>query len=383
MTRLTVWAPGASRVEVDLQDERLSMEPLGGWWQLDAPEAEHGARYRFALDGGDPLPDPRSAWQPEGIDGASAVYDHRAFPWTDDGWKGTPIAAAVVYELHIGTFTPEGTFDAAILRLDHLVELGVTAVELLPVAEFSGDRGWGYDGVLLFAPHHAYGGPDGLKRFVDACHHRGLGVVMDVVYNHLGPSGNHLARFGPYFTDRYNTPWGDAVNFDGAGSDEVRRFFVDNALMWLRDYHIDGLRLDAVHAIVDTSAVHILEEIGVEVEGLSAHLGRTLFLIAESDLNDPRIVRRREVGGYGMDAQWSDDFHHALHVALTGERSGYYADFGGLPDVATTLRQAFVYAGQHAVTAAPSATCRPTASSATCRITTRSATGPWVSDPRC
>jgi maltooligosyltrehalose trehalohydrolase len=349
VNRFSVWAPNATRVDVDLQGDRVPMSSdNGGWWWAEVPEAEPGDRYRFVLDSGEPLPDPRSAWQPDGIDGPSAIYDHDYFPWTDGDWKGTPLASAVVYELHVGTFTPEGTFDSAILRLDHLVELGVTAVELLPIAEFSGDRGWGYDGVLLYAPHHAYGGPEGLKRLVDACHQRGLAVVMDVVYNHLGPSGNHLAKFGPYFTDRYNTPWGDAVNFDGPGSDEVRRFFVDNALMWLRDYHIDGLRLDAVHAIVDTSAMHILEEIGVEVQALSAHVRRTLFLVAESDLNDPRIVRRREVGGYSMDAQWSDDFHHALHVMLTGERSGYYADFHGASDVATALRKAYVYDGEHA-----------------------------------
>jgi maltooligosyltrehalose trehalohydrolase len=219
-------------------------------------------------------------------------------------------------------------------------------VELMPVAEFSGDRGWGYDGVDLYAPHHAYGGPDGLKRLVDACHAQGIGVVLDVVYNHLGPAGNHLAEFAPYFTDRYATPWGEAVNLDGPESDEVRRFFVDNALMWLRDYHVDGLRLDAVHAIVDTSAVHLLEQLAVETADLSAHLGRPLHLIAESDLNDPRLIRRRETGGYGLDAQWSDDFHHALHAALTGERSGYYEDFGRLSQIATALRRAYVYAGE-------------------------------------
>src|SRR5581483_2482051 len=239
-----------------------------------------------------------------------------------------------------------GTFDAAIEKLPALVDLGVTTVELMPVAEFPGDRGWGYDGVDLWAPHHAYGGPEGLKRLVDACHRHGLAVVLDVVYNHLGPDGNYLREFGPYFTDRHSTPWGDAVNLDGPGSDEVRAFFLDNACMWLRDYHLDGLRLDAVHAIVDTSAVHLLEELAGRVDALAAAVGRPLFVVAESDLNDPRIVRSRDAGGYGMDAQWSDDFHHALHTVLTGERSGYYADFGTLADLAKALRQAWVYDGR-------------------------------------
>ena len=253
----------------------------------------------------------------------------------------------MVYELHTGTFAPEGTFAGVRERLDHLVELGANVVELMPVAEFAGDRGWGYDGVDLYAPHHAYGGPEELKRLVDACHARGLGVVLDVVYNHLGPEGNYLERFGPYFTDRYSTPWGKAINFDGPGSDEVRRFFVDNALMWLRDYHFDGLRLDAVHAIVDNSAVHILEELELRAEDLARELGRPLHLIAESAANDPRLVWGRERGGFGLAATWSDDFHHALHSVLTGERTGYYGDYGSLHDVAGALRHAYVYAGRY------------------------------------
>ena len=251
----------------------------------------------------------------------------------------------MIYELHVGTFSPEGTFDGAAARLDHLVDLGVDVVELLPVNQFPGRWGWGYDGVDLFAPHASYGGPDGLRRLVDAAHGRGLAVVIDVVYNHLGPAGNYLREFGPYFTDRYSTPWGEAVNFDGPGSDEVRNFVVDNALMWLRDYHADGLRIDAVHAIVDTSAVHLLEEMAVRVADLAAEVGRPLFLVAESDLNDPRVVRGRDVGGYGIDAQWSDDFHHALHTVVTGEQAGYYADFGSLAQLAKSLRQAFVHDG--------------------------------------
>src|SRR5439155_5146253 len=248
----------------------------------------------YGLDGGDPLPDPRALAQPDGIDGPSIVFDHSAHEWTDLEWKGIHLPSAVIYELHVGTFTEEGTFEAIIPKLDHLVDLGVTAVELMPVAEFSGERGWGYDGVDLYAPHHAYGGPDGLKRLVDACHARGLGVVLDVVYNHVGPAGNVLGRFGPYFTDRHVTNWGDAVNFDGPGSDEVRAFVVDNATTWLRDYHVDGLRLDAVHAIWDQSAVTIFEQLAVAADGLPC------FLIAESDLNDPRVVRSRDAGGYGI-----------------------------------------------------------------------------------
>ena len=348
MTRLfEVWAPKASAVDLVLGDRRVPMTAEGGGWCAVEADAEAGADYGFSLDGGDTLPDPRSPWQPEGPHGQSRVVDHDAFVWTDAGWKGAPLASAVVYELHVGTFTPEGTFEAAIDRLEHLVDLGVTAVELMPVAEFPGKHGWGYDGVSLFAPHHAYGGPEGLKRLVDACHARGLAVVMDVVYNHLGPDGNYLGSFGPYFTDRYSTPWGDAINFDDRGSAGVRAFFIENALMWLDDYHCDGLRIDAIHAILDTSAVHILEELAENVERLENHLGRDLFLIAESDLNDPRVIQRRETGGYGIDAQWSDDLHHALHSVITGETEGYYSDFGEMQHLATALQEGFVYGGRY------------------------------------
>jgi maltooligosyltrehalose trehalohydrolase len=277
------------------------------------------------------------------------VVAHQHFAWSDAHWQARPLSSAVIYELHVGTFTPAGTFDAVIERLNHLVNLGITHVEIMPVNAFSGTRGWGYDGVALYAPHHAYGGPAGLQRLVDACHARGLAVLLDVVYNHLGPEGNYLGQFGPYFTDRYRTPWGQAMNLDGPDSNEVWRFVCDNALMWLRDYHCDGLRLDAVHALLDTSAVHILEQLATEVEVLEAQLGRHLVLIAESDLNDPRLVQPRALGGYGLDAQWSDDFHHALHTVLTGEHTGYYADFGQLADLATALCQAFVYDGRYSV----------------------------------
>ena len=345
--RFEVWAPYAEAVELVMGERRLQMFDEGGGWHAAEVDADAGTDYGFSLDGGDVLPDPRSPWQPEGPHGPSRVIDHDAFPWTDSEWKGAPLASAVVYELHVGTFTPEGTFDAAIDRLGYLVDLGVTAVELMPVAEFPGEHGWGYDGVSLFAPHHAYGGPEGLKRLVDACHARGLAVILDVVYNHLGPDGNYLGSFGPYFTSRYSTPWGDAINFDDRGSAGVRAFVVENALMWLDDYHCDGLRIDAVHAILDTSALHILEELAENVERLANHLGRQLFLIAESDLNDPRLVQRREAGGYGLDAQWSDDLHHALHTVLTGETSGYYSDFGEVQHLATALQEAFVYAGRY------------------------------------
>jgi maltooligosyltrehalose trehalohydrolase len=347
MTLFRVWAPMAQRVDVEVDGACFPLTGSeGGWWAADVPTARPGSEYAFCLDGGEPLPDPRSPWQPHGVHGPSRVIDHPAFPWQDQRWQAAPLAAAVIYELHVGTFTPAGTFEGAIARLDHLVDLGITHVELMPVNEFSGSRGWGYDGVDLYAPHHAYGGPQGLKRLIDACHARGLAVLLDVVYNHLGPAGNYLSRFGPYFTDRYATPWGPAVNLDGPHSHEVRRFFCDNALMWLRDYHCDGLRLDAVHALVDTSAVHFLEQLAAEVDALAAHLGRHLVLIAESDLNDPRVVRPSEVGGYGLDAQWSDDFHHALHAVLTGERDGYYTDFGAFADLAKALEQAFVYDGR-------------------------------------
>jgi maltooligosyltrehalose trehalohydrolase len=342
-----VWAPNARRVDLVVRSERLPMHPaVLGWWTLDVDGAQPGDYYGFAVDGRDPLPDPRSPWQPLGIHGLSRTINHKSFRWTDDEWRGIAPPGDIIYELHVGTFTEAGTFESAITRLDHLTSLGVGAVELMPVAEFPGERGWGYDGVDLYAPHHSYGGPDGLKHLVDACHSRGLAVVLDVVYNHLGPDGNYLGAFGPYFTSAYPSQWGEAINFDGPGSTEVREFFFANALMWLRDYHFDGLRLDAVHAIFDHGAFHFLEELATRVEELKNQLGRTVFLIAESDLNDPRIVTPREAGGYGINAQWSDDFHHALHAVMTGERSGYYADFGAVADVGKALRDVFVYDGR-------------------------------------
>ena len=353
MHEFRVWAPLPGTVDVVLGDRRVPMAravgggAAGGWRSCWVSEAGPGTDYAFSLDGGPPRPDPRSAFQPQGIHGPSRVVDHSAFAWSDSAWRGTSLPGCVLYECHIGTFSAEGTFDGAIEHLGHLVDLGVDAIELLPVAEFSGQRGWGYDGVDLFAPHHAYGGPDGLKRLIDAAHGHGLGVLMDVVYNHLGPAGNYLPEFAPYFSARHQTNWGDAVNFDGPGSDEVRRFVIDNARMWLRDYHCDGLRIDAVHAIVDDSATPILEALAAEVDALAAEVRRPLFLIAESDLNDPRFVRSRDAGGYGLAAAWADEWHHALHAALTGDVSGYYEDFGPLPLLAKALRQAWVYDGSY------------------------------------
>ncbi len=350
MHEFRVWAPERRRVDVVLPGtpggRRVPMQRReGGWWAGTVSGAGPGTDYAFSIDNGPPLPDPRSPFQPSGIHGPSRVVDHGAFAWGDGGWRGLPLPGSVLYECHTGTFSPEGTFDGAIGRLEHVAALGADAIELMPVAEFSGDRGWGYDGVDLFAPHHAYGGPDGLKRLIDAAHARGLGVVMDVVYNHLGPAGDYLPQFGPYFSERHQTNWGPGVNFDGPDSDEVRRFVIDNALMWLRDYHCDGLRLDAVHAIADDSATHILEQLAAEVGALAAHLGRPLFLVAESDLNNPVFVRSTGAGGYGLDAAWADEWHHALHATLTGDRSGYYEDFGPLPLLAKALRQAWVYDG--------------------------------------
>jgi maltooligosyltrehalose trehalohydrolase len=347
MTGFAVWAPDRNRVRLRLSgaDDRDLVRAAHGWWSIEVPAAGPGTDYAYLLDDDDrPLPDPRSAWQPAGVHGPSRVYDHAAFRWTDAGWTGRQLPGAVLYELHVGTFTPDGTFDAVIDRLDHLVDLGIDLVELMPVNAFNGTRNWGYDGVCWFAPHEAHGGPDGLKRLVNAAHARGLGVILDVVYNHFGPSGAYPPLFAPYLRDDHN-PWGRSVNLDGPDSDQVRRYIIDSALMWLRDYHVDGLRLDAVHWLADRRAVHLLEELATEVEVLSAHLGRPLSLIAESDLNDPRLIAPREAGGYGLHAQWNDDAHHALHGLLTGERQGYYADFGSLQCLADVLTGAFFHAG--------------------------------------
>ena len=349
MHRFEVWAPLPRRVAVRVNNRTLPMngpDPKG-WWRLDVDEAGPGSDYCFVIDDDETCyPDPRSPWQPYGVHGASRVYDHSAFQWSDAHFRPAPLASAIVYELHIGTFTPEGTLDAAIEKLDYLVKLGATHVELMPVASFTGNHGWGYDGVDLFSVHQPYGGPDALKRFIDAAHGKDLAVLLDVVYNHFGPVGNYCGKFGPYLVDAHHTPWGGAINLEEGWSHEVRRFLCDNALMWLRAYHFDGLRLDAVHALVDRSAIHFLEQLSAEVEVLSTTLARPLTLIAESDLNDPRIVTPREAGGVGMDAQWSDDFHHALFSVLHEHASGgYYADFGELSHLAKALEENYVYDG--------------------------------------
>jgi maltooligosyltrehalose trehalohydrolase len=349
MHEFQVWAPRAEKVATKIE---ITTHPMirddRGWWSVKVEEAGPGTDYAFLLnDDPTPYPDPRAMWMPGGVHSASRVYGKGQFSWSDERWQAPPLASAIVYELHIGTFTPEGTFDSAIEKLPYLVELGVTHIEVMPVAEFPGDFGWGYDGVALFATREAYGGPDGLKRFVDACHSCGLAVLLDVVYNHFGPVGNYTGKYGPYMTNNHRTPWGDAVNLEFEESDQVRRFFCDNALMWMEEYHIDGLRLDAVHEFVDRSAIHFMEQLAIEVEELAARVGRRFVLIAESDLNDPRVVRQREANGYGMDAQWNDDFHHALFTVLDsgGEGKGYYGDFGSMESLAKALTQAFVYDG--------------------------------------
>lgn len=356
--RFSVWAPFAARVAVRVRSAATGTERLHGLergergdFAADAAEAAAGDDYWFVVEReGEPprdVPDPRSRWQPGGVHGPSRVLDVQGWRWSDAGWRGLGMADLVIYELHVGTFTREGTFDAAIRELRALRALGVTAIELMPVAEFPGQRNWGYDGVHLYAPQQSYGGPDGLRRLVDAAHRTGLAVILDVVYNHLGPEGNYLDAFGPYFTEAYRTPWGRALNYDGAESDEVRAWVLDNARQWIRDYHLDGLRLDAVHGIFDRGAVPLLQEIADVVHAEGEAAGRDTVCIAESDLNDPRLIREKAVGGHGLDAQWADDFHHAVHALLTGEREGYYADFGDVGAVAQALREPFVYAGQY------------------------------------
>jgi maltooligosyltrehalose trehalohydrolase len=343
---IRVWAPRASRVDLRLGNDTLELTRVDdGWWERPGLDLVPGTDYGFVVDGDGPFPDPRSRHQPDGVHGLSRVLGPRGHDWADAAWTGRQLAGSVIYELHIGTFTPEGTFDAAAERLDHLVSIGVDFVELLPVNAFNGTHNWGYDGVLWYAVHDGYGGPDGYRRFVDACHAAGLGVIQDVVYNHLGPSGNYLPKFGPYLTDGPGNTWGSSLNLDGPQSDEVRRYIVDNALMWLGEYHVDGLRLDAVHALNDSNAVHILEQLATETAALSAFVGRPLSLIAESDLNDPKLITPREANGYGLDGQWSDDFHHAVHVALTGETSGWYADFEPLTALEKVLTRGFFHDG--------------------------------------
>ncbi|WP_345750373.1 malto-oligosyltrehalose trehalohydrolase [Microbacterium rhizophilus] len=337
-----VWAPRPASVRLLLDGETHEMtRDDAGWWRAEAMPRP-GQRYGYLLDDrADPVPDPRSLRQPDGVHDLSQVHD-LAFAWTDTGWTGRQLAGSVIYEMHIGTFTPEGTLDAAIARLPHLVELGIDLVEVLPVNSFNGAWNWGYDGVLWYAVDETYGGPEAYQRFVDACHAARLGVVQDVVYNHLGPSGNYLPMYAPYLQDASANTWGSSLDLSRP---EVREYILENALMWLRDFHVDGLRLDAVHALVDDSPKHVLQEMAERVDALSAHLRRPLTLIAESDLNDPKLITPREAGGYGLHAQWSDDYHHAVHVALTGETAGYYADFEPIEALAKAATRGFFHDG--------------------------------------
>lgn len=349
--RFLVWAPKSARVEVAISyphPQRVAMQQQDrGYFEAILENVPPGSLYRYVLDGVKERPDPASRFQPEGVHGPSQVVSPASFPWTDHHWNGIPLPDYILYELHTATFTPDGTFDAIVPCLDELKDLGVTALELMPVAQFPGGRNWGYDGVYPFAAQNTYGGPEGLMRLVNACHARGLAIVLDVVYNHFGPEGNYTGDFGYYTANQYKTPWGEAMNFDGRHSDEVVRFFIGNALYWLTEFHIDALRLDAIHSIMDRNAQPFLAELALAVQELRQQTGRNVYLIAESDLNDAKVVRPCEAGGYGMDAQWSDDLHHALHARLTGESSGYYQDFDRLSGVACALQDGFVYSGQY------------------------------------
>lgn len=344
--KFEVWSPLTKQIKLIVDSHTLAMtRDDRGWWSIDA-DAAPGSKYQFRVDGNGPFPDPRSPWQPDGLHGPSVVLDHSSFEWNDDAFVPKPLSEAVIYELHIGTFTPEGTFDAAIAKLPYLKSLGITVIEIMPVAAFPGTHNWGYDGVSPYAVQNSYGGPDALKRLVNAAHELGLGVILDVVYNHLGNEGNYLRFFGPYFTAKHQTPWGEAINYDQPGRESVRRYFVENALYWIREYHMDGLRLDAVQTIKDDSPKHILAEIAEEVAALAAELGREVCVIAETDENDEKMTRPLASGGLGMNAQWSDDFHHTIHAFFTGERKGYYQDFGQPEQIARALQEGFVFQGE-------------------------------------
>ncbi|PIP21196.1 MAG: malto-oligosyltrehalose trehalohydrolase [Candidatus Omnitrophica bacterium CG23_combo_of_CG06-09_8_20_14_all_40_11] len=345
--KFTIWAPLANKVVLKISYPKkysfAMQRNQKGYWEAVEEGACPGTRYLYKLNGKLERPDPASFFQPEGVHNPSEVVDHSVFKWEDKNWKGILLEKMIIYELHVGTFTPEGTFQAAIPRFNELCQLGINAIELMPVAQFPGARNWGYDGVYPYAVQNSYGGVEGLKELVNAAHNHNIAVILDVVYNHLGPEGNYLRDFGPYFTNKYKTPWGEAINFDGAYSDEVRNFFIENALYWFREFHMDALRLDAIHGIYDMSAKPILQELVERVEEFSKQKGRKFYLIAESDLNDAKIVRSRQLGGYGIDAQWCDDFHHCLHTLLTKERSGYYKDFGKIEQLVKSFKHGFIY----------------------------------------
>jgi maltooligosyltrehalose trehalohydrolase len=346
----TVWAPFVKGVDLKIVSPREKIVPMEkdalGYWRTVVDDISGEMSYVYRLEADRDRPDPASHFQPSGVHGSSQAVNHSLFKWKDQKWKVMPLSEMIMYELHVGTFTREGTFDAVVGRLPQLRDLGINAIEIMPVSQFPGGRNWGYDGAYPFAVQNSYGGPDGLKRLVNACHRSGMAVILDVVYNHLGPEGNYLWDYGPYFTDRYKTPWGMAINFDGAYSNEVRNFFLENALHWFREYHIDALRLDAVHGITDFSARTFLQELADAARDFSQR-ERNVYLIAESDLNDSRIVRPEKTGGYGIHAQWSDDFHHSLHTLLTGENDGYYMDFGTTDHMAKALKEGFVYTGEY------------------------------------
>ncbi|WP_184550353.1 malto-oligosyltrehalose trehalohydrolase [Mucilaginibacter sp. FT3.2] len=342
-----VWAPGAKELLLSTGNLELELDKQEhGYWTLSTEQLKPGDTYWFKVDGKQ-LPDPASLFQPEGVHGPSGAFDLIAFEWTDDEWRNTALGNYIIYELHTGTFTTDGTFKGIEEKLDYLVSLGITAIEIMPVSQFPGERNWGYDGVFPFATQNSYGGPAGLQALVNTCHSKGLAVILDVVYNHIGPEGDYFAQFGQYFTGKYDTPWGAALNFDDAGCDEVRRYFIENVLMWLRDFHIDALRMDAVHAIRDFSPVHILQEITQHAALLTQQTGKAYYLIAECDLNDARYIKPVQQGGFGFDAQWIDEFHHALRVAAGGERKGYYSDFNGIADLANAYQNGYVYHGQY------------------------------------
>jgi maltooligosyltrehalose trehalohydrolase len=346
-----LWAPFLSKVALKIVSPEEKVIPMEkdneGYWKTTIAGITSATKYFYLLDDEKARPDPASHFQPEGVHGPSQVIDHDLFRWEDSKWNGIPISAMIIYELHTGTFTPEGTFETIIPRLDELKDMGINVLEIMPIAQFPGERNWGYDGVYSFAVQNSYGGPTGFKWLVNECHKRGIAVILDVVYNHLGPEGNYLWDYGHYFTKKYRTPWGDAINFDGAHSNEVRNYFIENALHWFKNYHIDALRLDAIHGISDMSAKPFLSELAEKVEEFSKATGKTCNLIAESDLNDSKVTRSREFGGYGIDAQWCDDFHHALHTLLTGEKQGYYSDFEGVKHLVKTMREGFVYSGEY------------------------------------
>ncbi|MEW6570828.1 MAG: malto-oligosyltrehalose trehalohydrolase [Nitrospirota bacterium] len=349
----SVWAPFRERIAVKIVSPEEKIIPMEkdkrGYWKISTEGVYPDALYFYYLDGEIERPDPASHWQPQGVHGPSQVVDHNAFNWEDNNWRGIPLSEMIMYELHVGTFTPEGTFNAIIGRLQDIITLGINSIEIMPIAQFPGERNWGYDGAHLFAVQNSYGGPVGLKKLINECHKNEIAVILDVVYNHFGPEGNCLHDFGPYFTEKYRTPWGMAVNFDDAYSNEVRNFFIENALHWFKNYHIDALRLDAIHGISDMSARPFLQELADRVQEFSQTEGRKYYLIAESDLNDSKVTRPRELSGFGFDAQWCDDFHHSLHSLVTGEDSGYYADFGRTSHLKKSLKEGYVYSGQYSL----------------------------------